>query len=149
MLSPFSGCMHESNITLIMAFFHPPPFVFLLIVLPICVVAQNNSGYVSVGESLIATDNTTSWLSPSGDFAFGFSPLSQMDIFLLSIWFAKIPDKTMVWYANVDNPALRGSKVELIIDRGLVLTGPQGEIMGNKYLWYSLWCYEQCRQLCA
>ncbi|XP_030969642.1 G-type lectin S-receptor-like serine/threonine-protein kinase RLK1 [Quercus lobata] len=110
-----------------MAFFHPPPFVFLLIVQTICVVAQNNSGYVSVGESLIATDDTTSWLSPSGDFAFGFSPLSQNDLFLLSIWFAKIPDKTIVWYANADNPALRGSKVELITDRGLVLTGPQGD----------------------
>ncbi|KAK4607338.1 hypothetical protein RGQ29_001247 [Quercus rubra] len=110
-----------------MAFVHPHPFVFLLILLPISAVAQNDAGYVNVGSSLTATDeNSTSWLSPSGDFAFGFSPLNQKDLFLLSIWFAKIPDKTVVWYAILDNPAPRGSKVELITERGLVLTGPQG-----------------------
>ena len=111
-----------------MAFVHPHPFVFLLILLPISAVAQNDAGYVNVGDSLTATDeNSTSWLSPSGDFAFGFSPLDQKDLFLLSIWFAKIPDKTVVWYARLDNPVPRGSKVELITDRGLVLTGPQND----------------------
>ncbi|KAK7843454.1 g-type lectin s-receptor-like serine/threonine-protein kinase rlk1 [Quercus suber] len=111
-----------------MAFVHPPPFVFLLILLPISAVAQNDASYVNVGSSLTATDeNSTSWLSPSGDFAFGFSPLNQKDLFLLSIWFAKIPDKTVVWYARLDNPVPRGSKVELITDRGLVLTGPQND----------------------
>ena len=66
-------------------------------------------------------------LSPSGDFAFGFHPLNQTDLLLLSIWFAKVPDKTIVWYAKLDNPAPRGSKVELTADLGLVLTGPQGD----------------------
>ncbi|KAF3974621.1 hypothetical protein CMV_002071 [Castanea mollissima] len=116
-----------------MAFVHPHPFVFLLILLPISAVAQNDPGYVNVGSFLTATDeNSTSWLSPSGDFAFGFSPLKQKDLFLLSIWFARIPDKTVVWYARLDNPVPRGSKVELINDRGLVLTGPQ-----NDELWTS------------
>ncbi|XP_030923318.1 G-type lectin S-receptor-like serine/threonine-protein kinase LECRK2 [Quercus lobata] len=111
-----------------MAFVHPHPFVFLLILLPISAVAQNDADYVNVGDSLTATDeNNTSWLSPSGDFAFGFSPLDQKDLFLLSIWFAKIPEKTVVWNARLDNPVPRGSKVELITDRGLVLTGPQND----------------------
>uniref|UniRef100_A0A7N2RF81 Uncharacterized protein n=1 Tax=Quercus lobata TaxID=97700 RepID=A0A7N2RF81_QUELO len=86
--------------------------VFLLILLPISSIAQNN-GNVTVGNSLTATDNTTSWLSPSGDFAFGFHPLSnQKDLFLLSIWFDKIPDKTVVWYARVDNPTADFDHIE-------------------------------------
>jgi hypothetical protein len=92
----------------------------LLILLPISAVAQNN-GEITVGSSLTATDNSSSWLSPSGDFAFGFRPLSDKnDLFLLSIWFAKIPDKTIVWYATGtgDMPAPRGSKVELTAARG-------------------------------
>jgi hypothetical protein len=103
----------------------------LLILLPISAVAQNN-GNITVGSFLNATDNATdnssSWLSPSGDFAFGFRPLSDKnDLFLLSIWFAKIPDKTIVWYANSDKPAPRGSKVTLTSEEGLLLTSPQGE----------------------
>jgi hypothetical protein len=109
-----------------MAFALPHLLVFSLILLPISSIAQNN-GNVTVGKSLTATDNSTSWLSPSGDFAFGFRPLKEKDLFLLSIWFAKIPDKTIVWYATVNKPAPRGSKVELTADRGLVLTGPQGD----------------------
>ena len=108
-----------------MAFALPYLLVFSLTLLPISSIAQNN-GNVTVGKSLTATDNSTSWLSPSGDFAFGFRPLKERDLFLLSIWFAKIPDKTIVWYARVDNPAPRGSKVELTADLGLVVTGPQG-----------------------
>ena len=112
---------------LVMVFVLPHLLAFLLILLPISSIAQNN-GSVTVGNSLTASDNSPSWLSPSGDFAFGFSPLiDEKDFFLLSIWFAKIPDKTIVWYAIVDNPAPRGSKVELTANGGLVLTGPQGD----------------------
>ena len=109
-----------------MAFFHPQ-LVFLLFLLPISVVAQND-GYNTIGKFLTAGDNSSPWLSSSGDFAFGFRPLmNQKDLFLLSIWFAKIPNKTIVWYPIVDKPAVRGSKVELIAGRGLVLTGSKGE----------------------
>ncbi|KAK4607332.1 hypothetical protein RGQ29_001241 [Quercus rubra] len=118
-----------------MVFVLPHLLVFLLVLLPISSVAQNN-GNVTVGNFLTATDNTTSWLSPSRDFAFGFRPLiNQKDLFLLSIWFDKIPEKTVVWYARDDQsisvggatPVPRGSKVELDADKGLVLTGPRGD----------------------
>uniref|UniRef100_A0A2N9F8P0 non-specific serine/threonine protein kinase n=1 Tax=Fagus sylvatica TaxID=28930 RepID=A0A2N9F8P0_FAGSY len=82
-----------------MVFVLPHLLVFLLLLLPISSIAQNN-GTFEVGNSLTATENSTSWLSPS--------------------------EKTIVWYANGDNPAPRGSKVELLADRGLVLTSPQG-----------------------
>jgi hypothetical protein len=97
----------------------------LLLLLPTSAVAQTN-GKITVGRSLSTTDNSP-WLSPSGDFAFGFRQLNGSDFFLLSIWYNNIPDRTIVWYANGEKPAPRGSKVDLTADRGLVLTSSQGE----------------------
>ncbi|KAM1753087.1 hypothetical protein ACFX12_005714 [Malus domestica] len=99
-----------------------------LFLLPISVFSQNN-GRVAVGSSLTAsTGDSSSWLSPSGDFAFGFSPLGNNDLFLLSIWYAKIPE-TIVWHACDDNnPVLApgGSILNLTANSGLVLNNPQG-----------------------
>ncbi|KAB1228039.1 G-type lectin S-receptor-like serine/threonine-protein kinase RLK1 [Morella rubra] len=111
-----------------MAFLLPQILVCLTILLPLSAVAQTN-GNITVGDSLTATDNSSSWVSPSGDFAFGFRPYNGKDLYLLSIWFAKVPDRTIVWYANGDKPAPRGSKVELTADRGLVLTDPREEVL--------------------
>ncbi|OMP03495.1 hypothetical protein COLO4_10378 [Corchorus olitorius] len=100
---------------------------FRLAIEPLSVVAQI-FGNVSTGASIHATENSSPWLSPSGDFAFGFRQLnSNKDLFIIAIWFNKIPDKTIVWYANGDKPVPRGSKLELFLDSGLVLNGPQGE----------------------
>jgi hypothetical protein len=108
-----------------MAFSLAHTLFFFLLLLPTFSVAQTN-GKITVGVSLSTTDNS-SWLSPSGDFAFGFRQFNRTDFFLLSIWYNKVPDRTIVWHANGDNLAPRGSKVELIADQGLALTGPQGE----------------------
>ncbi|XVF77433.1 hypothetical protein PTKIN_Ptkin14bG0042700 [Pterospermum kingtungense] len=66
--------------------------------------------------------------SPSGDFAFGFLRIQgEKDQFLLAIWYAKIPETTIVWCANRDDPATGGeSKVELISTGQLVLKDPKG-----------------------
>ncbi|KAF7153822.1 hypothetical protein RHSIM_Rhsim01G0188200 [Rhododendron simsii] len=70
-------------------------FCFLLL-LPFSTVAQTN-GTVDVGASITAGDNsTTPWLSASQDFAFGFKQLQYNNLFLLSIWYYKIPDQTIV-----------------------------------------------------
>ncbi|GMN26570.1 hypothetical protein TIFTF001_001363 [Ficus carica] len=113
-----------------MALSSPSEHIFLLplflLLLPISAFAQTNNGLnISVGTSLTATQNSSPWLSPSGDFAFGFRQLpNQNNHFLLCIWYAKIPDKTIVWYAGNNPPATAptGSKVDLTSDRGLVLT---------------------------
>ncbi|XP_021832246.1 G-type lectin S-receptor-like serine/threonine-protein kinase LECRK3 [Prunus avium] len=101
-----------------------------LFLLSVSVFAQTN-GSIAVGDFLTATAaNSSPWLSPSGDFAFGFLPLGSNDLFLLSIWYAKIPDRTIVWYANRDNEAAvapKGSTVNLTANSGLVLNSPQGE----------------------
>ncbi|XWS52458.1 hypothetical protein CRYUN_Cryun11dG0072200 [Craigia yunnanensis] len=104
-------------------------FMFFLLLLPLSAIAQTD-GRVAVGKSLTAADNASPWLSPSGDFAFGFHRHDNHDLFLLSIWFDKIPGKTVVWYVHEDgNPFLvpPGSKIELTADNGLVLSNPRGE----------------------
>ncbi|KAJ9145801.1 hypothetical protein P3X46_028136 [Hevea brasiliensis] len=99
---------------------------FFLLLLP-CLLLAQNTGNIGVGDFLSAGDNRAqSWLSPSGDFAFGFRQLEKKDLYLLAICYNKIPDKTIVWYANGDDPAPARSKLELTADRGLVITSPQG-----------------------
>ncbi|TQD89853.1 hypothetical protein C1H46_024619 [Malus baccata] len=76
---------------------------------------------MSLGSSLTAqNDNSASWQSPSGEFAFGFRQIGN-DGFLLAIWFNKIPDKTVVWSANGNSLVAQGSKVELTADGQLLL----------------------------
>ncbi|KAK4857313.1 hypothetical protein QYF36_026809 [Acer negundo] len=92
-------------------------------------VNAQTGGNITIGASLTAAENSPSWLSPSGEFAFGFQPLeNDRELFLLSIWYEKIPDKTIVWWAHGDSPtAPRGSKLELTANSGMVLTSPQGD----------------------
>ncbi|KAI6685921.1 hypothetical protein NL676_031834 [Syzygium grande] len=102
---------------------------FLLFLLPNPSLAQTN---IPVESSLTATKGNSSWLSPSGDFAFGFRSLSNGDskndqLFLLSIWFNKIPSETIVWFGNQGRPVPENSKLKLTSGSGLVLTNPQGE----------------------
>ncbi|KAL5815124.1 hypothetical protein ACOSQ3_025918 [Xanthoceras sorbifolium] len=91
----------------------------------------SSAANVTLGSSLSATNNNSSWLSPSGEFAFGFRQLNNSDLFLLAIWFNKIPQRTIVWHANGDNPAPRGSTLELTTN-GLVLNNP-----GGRMVWYA------------
>ncbi|XP_023739780.1 G-type lectin S-receptor-like serine/threonine-protein kinase LECRK3 [Lactuca sativa] len=100
--------------------------VFLTIFLLRFIAAQQNGGSVSVGASLTATPNVKPWLSSSGEFAFGFQQVQGTDNFLLSIWYEKIPDKTIVWYPEEGQMVPTGSKVELLRESGLVLTDPLG-----------------------
>ncbi|RDX94523.1 G-type lectin S-receptor-like serine/threonine-protein kinase RLK1, partial [Mucuna pruriens] len=114
------------------------PFLFCSIILipflPITSVVAQTKTNLAIGDSHTASASTSPWLvsSPSGDFAFGFLPLEDTpDFFILCIWYAKIQDKTIVWFANRDKPAPKGSKVELSADDGLVLTAPSGEQLWN------------------
>ncbi|XP_021728896.1 G-type lectin S-receptor-like serine/threonine-protein kinase LECRK3 [Chenopodium quinoa] len=94
-------------------------------------VAAQNSSNISVGQSLTANINGSKWLSPSGDFAFGFHQLPITgNLFLLAIWYANYPD-TIVWHANDGNPVPQGSSVKITANEGLVLTDPQGTILWN------------------
>ncbi|KAK2352760.1 G-type lectin S-receptor serine/threonine-protein kinase LECRK3 [Trifolium repens] len=109
-----------------------PFLLYSLILQSIFVVAQTKS-IIDIGDSFTAQTNSSTWLlSPSGDFAFGFFPLKNTTgLFLLCIWYAKISEKTVVWYANGDSPAPKGSKVEITANDGLVLTSPKGDRLWN------------------
>lgn len=100
-------------------------YFFFFLLFPSSLVAQRN-GNVTVGDSLTAGDEATPWLSPAEDFAFGFRQLDKKDLYLLAIWYNKIPDKTIVWYANGDRPAPKKSTVKLTAELGVVLNNPQG-----------------------
>lgn len=102
-----------------------------LFILPNSALAEGN-GIISIGSSISAADKASSWDSPSGEFAFGFQKVQEKDEFLLSIWYAKLPEQTIVWFLNDGTTVPAGSKVQLTDDRGLVLTDTQG-----KELWKS------------
>lgn len=116
----------DIQIDLAMAFVLPHLLILILLLLPFSAISQTNDGNISVGSTLTAGANSAFWrLSPSDDFAFGFRKLDN-DQFLLAIWYHKIAQKTIVWYANGDNPAPRQSRVELT-NNGLILRQPQGD----------------------
>ncbi|KAL5567259.1 hypothetical protein UlMin_030423 [Ulmus minor] len=109
-----------------MAFVRACSLCFLLSFLTLLssTTAQTRAN-ISLGSFLTADDNNLSWGSPSGDFAFGFQQIGK-DGFLLAIWFSKIPQKTISWFANGNSLVQGGSKVELT-EVGLVLREAKGD----------------------
>ncbi|XP_010093828.2 G-type lectin S-receptor-like serine/threonine-protein kinase LECRK1 [Morus notabilis] len=99
----------------------PPVFLILSIALfSINTKAQTNQpNAIALGSSLSPNDNTTSWLSPSGLFAFGF--YSQDDGFAVGIFMLSQPETTVVWTANRDDPPLSSkATLELTLNGVLV-----------------------------
>ncbi|XP_054813604.1 G-type lectin S-receptor-like serine/threonine-protein kinase LECRK1 [Prosopis cineraria] len=86
-------------------------------------------GNVTMSSTLYAGDRNSSWLSSSNEFAFGFCPINNStNLFLLAIWFDKIPTKTIIWNADIPDPVPPRSRVQLT-PTGLSLTNPQGRVM--------------------
>lgn len=117
------------------ASFLPSPsltyLIFFVLLLANQISAQAYSN-MSLGTTLTPLTQHSSWLSPSGDFAFGFRPLeTNPTLYLLAIWFNKIANNTVVWTANGDNPVADGSKVELTSDGRLSLKDPTGQEIWN------------------
>ena len=79
---------------------------------------------ISIGSTITAGSNA-SWLSLSGDFAFGFYPL-QTGLYLVGIWFERIPEKTLVWSFKRDLQVERGSLIQLSNAGALELTSVNG-----------------------
>ncbi|XP_057449777.1 G-type lectin S-receptor-like serine/threonine-protein kinase LECRK3 [Lotus japonicus] len=102
-------------------------YILSILFLQVVVLVSAN---VTRTSTLSTTDNDA-WLSPSGEFAFGFRQLNGTTLFMVAIWYNKIPDKTIVWNAKThDDDSLvqapSGSQVQLT-SGGLMLTSPQGE----------------------
>uniref|UniRef100_A0A2N9IER8 non-specific serine/threonine protein kinase n=1 Tax=Fagus sylvatica TaxID=28930 RepID=A0A2N9IER8_FAGSY len=100
-------------------------FVFLLLSAIFTAEAQlGQSNIVKPGSLLTPTTNST-WLSSSGLYAFGF--YKQGSGYAVGIFVAGIPQKTVVWTANRDNPPVPTNVIlNFTIDGRLVLQSPQG-----------------------
>ncbi|XP_022751997.1 G-type lectin S-receptor-like serine/threonine-protein kinase LECRK3 [Durio zibethinus] len=82
-------------------------------------VAQPKHSNISLGSSLTPTGQS-SWLSPSGLYAFGF--YQQDKGYAVGIFLAGVPQKTVVWTANRDDPPVPSSaKLILTTDGRLIL----------------------------
>ncbi|KAJ0040002.1 hypothetical protein Pint_27185 [Pistacia integerrima] len=79
---------------------------FLLLFTNFLATTQQGHSSISLGSSLTPTGNS-SWLSPSGLHGFGF--YQRGNGFSLGVFIAGIPQKTVVWTANRDNPPLPGN----------------------------------------
>ncbi|CAI0555665.1 unnamed protein product [Linum tenue] len=106
----------------------------LLLLLPASKVnSQQLHGNISLGSSLAAGASQDYWLSPSGEFAFGFQQVvgGRGNSFLLAIWFNKIPQRTVVWSANRNELVPEGSTIKLTKDGNLILADPSGRLVWN------------------
>ncbi|OAY44731.1 G-type lectin S-receptor-like serine/threonine-protein kinase LECRK3 [Manihot esculenta] len=112
-------------------YLHLLPFFLILHVALSFLFAAIFADTCTVDLLSLSTDQNSSWLSPSGEFTFGFFKLQNENLFLLAIWFTNIPD-TVVWSANDDNMAPPGSTVKLTGDGKLALYDPNGESLWER-----------------
>ncbi|XP_074586374.1 G-type lectin S-receptor-like serine/threonine-protein kinase LECRK1 [Curcuma longa] len=110
-------------------------FLFLIqicvIMLCSCSMEARRSHNIILGSTLSSFGPQTSWLSPSGDFAFGFHPVVDNRRFLLAIWFDKTDPKTVVWSAEAERSVTGEATLELKTDGRLVLTDAQNRVLWN------------------
>ncbi|KAL5555679.1 hypothetical protein UlMin_037915 [Ulmus minor] len=99
----------------------PVLIVLYVFLISISVKAQTNrSEAISLGSSL---SNTTTWLSPSGLFAFGFH--QQGNGFAVGILFMQA---TVVWTANRDDPPVSSNALLVLTEQGeLILRTEEGK----------------------
>jgi hypothetical protein len=103
--------------------------LFLLIQAPFHAQASEN---ITLGSTLTPQGLNTSWISSSGEFAFGFRSLeSNPAVYLLAIWFNKIATKTVVWYEHTNTTVPAGSQLQLTPGGVLSLQDPAGELIWN------------------
>ncbi|KAG6632557.1 hypothetical protein CIPAW_13G167500 [Carya illinoinensis] len=90
--------------------FAPNEILFYLLLLLLISAITQTSGNMIVESSLYANNDNSSWLFPSGEFAFGFPHLTNIDFF-------------------IHYPAPRESKMKITANRGLLLPSSQGVVL--------------------
>ncbi|XP_017972495.1 PREDICTED: G-type lectin S-receptor-like serine/threonine-protein kinase LECRK1 [Theobroma cacao] len=103
-------------------------FLVLLLSVTFTPAEQQKVTNISLGSSLTPTSTSnSSWMSPSGLFAFGFYP--KANGYLVGIFIAAIPVKTVVWTANRDTPPVPNSAtLNFTNDGRLILEWRQGQV---------------------
>ncbi|KAL8139303.1 hypothetical protein V2J09_005324 [Rumex salicifolius] len=107
--------------------------IFLCFLPLLIICAKQTTTNITLGSTLTARDESRSpWLSPSGDFAFGFRRApGPTKGFLVAIWYNKIPEKTITWSANRNKLAPPDSKLQLT-KIGLFLNRPDNTTIWNR-----------------
>ncbi|XVF61859.1 hypothetical protein PTKIN_Ptkin08bG0168000 [Pterospermum kingtungense] len=106
--------------------------ILLLLILSMIstAIAQSRNPNISVGSSLTPTGRLSAWFSPSGLFAFGF--YKQGNGYAVGIFLAGVPQRTVVWTANRDDPPLpTTASLNLTTDGRLIIQSSQGR---DKYI---------------
>ncbi|KAL3728896.1 hypothetical protein ACJRO7_033476 [Eucalyptus globulus] len=95
-------------------------FLLLLLHFRSATCDQEQPNIIKLGFSLSPTNHPTSWLSPSGRFAFGF--YQNGNGFSVGIWMMGEIENTTTWTANRDDPPVPSTaKLELTMDGKLLL----------------------------
>ncbi|GAY45166.1 hypothetical protein CUMW_087470 [Citrus unshiu] len=83
--------------------------------------AKQRRSNISIGSSLSPIGNS-SWRSPSGLYAFGFYPQSNVSgRYYVGVFLAGIPEKTVVWTANRDDPPVSTNDTLLFNSEGSIV----------------------------
>ncbi|KAI6699793.1 hypothetical protein NL676_014117 [Syzygium grande] len=99
--------------------------VLLLLASASLAKAQETRSNITLGSSLVPTSNSSSWLSPSGLYGFGFYPQGQG--YAVGVFAAGIPPRTVIWTANRDDPPVSAGATLLFTNDGrLILRSLQG-----------------------
>nr|KJB75231.1 hypothetical protein B456_012G033000 [Gossypium raimondii] len=87
-------------------------------------VAQPRNSTILLGSSLTpTTTGKSAWLSPSGLYGFGFYP--QGKGYGVGVFLAGVPQRTVVWTANRDDPPVPSTaSLVLTTDGRLILQSP-------------------------
>jgi len=132
--SKFIGCLRAAMASLTFLHSYFLQLIILLLLSSLFSATSSNCGGSSVHlNSSLNTNDSTPWNSPSGHFAFGFQTVlydNKEFMSVLAVWFAKDPNKTMVWYAKPKKTHLfpLGSTMNLT-DKGIVVYDPKGHHM--------------------
>jgi len=103
-------------------------FVFLLNLIHL-VLHISALDILSSGSSLSAERSSDVLRSPDVTFTCGFYNIST-NASTFSIWFSKVPERTVVWSANPLRPVYSwGSTVKLNFDGSMVLRDYDGQIV--------------------
>ncbi|KAI3967217.1 hypothetical protein MKW92_007016 [Papaver armeniacum] len=112
------------------------PFFILSIILSFalhksCFAIDNYT--ITVAQSIVDSETITS--SPDGVFKLGFFGASNSSSCYVGIWYNNIPEQTIVWVANRDNP-LKDSSGSLSITRdgNLVVLDGRGMVLWSTNL---------------
>ncbi|KAF7129618.1 hypothetical protein RHSIM_Rhsim10G0139800 [Rhododendron simsii] len=96
--------------------------IFLIFLTFSTIEAQQRLTNISRSSFLTTTGTNSSWLSPSGHYAFGF--YRQGSGYAVGVFAAGVPEKTVVWTANRDYPPVPSNATVDFSSGRLVLNIP-------------------------